>query len=321
VQGRLWKQTDSFFGRGDNEEIYIVREDANGDSFVQFGNGISGARLPSGLNNVTANYRTGSGAYGPLKTDAKAQPVGRLNGLAKIQLPGIISGGAAPEAADKARETAPGKIQSMGRLVSLRDYETETLGVPGVTKAAAAWALDGGVPLIELLVLLEAGRGSEFTAVQQAIAEHQHCRGPNRFPVKIVPGTIRYLYLDLQFAFDPRLQREAVESDIRAALGIGAGSSYPRFGLFDLRNRRFGERDYATRISGTVQNVPGVRWCKVTALGVLPVGEDPTVLTVPFEPKPLNVTLPCAPTEVLQLHATHLRLNVATAPATDLCES
>jgi hypothetical protein len=31
------------------------------------------------------------------------------------------------EDGEKAREAAPGKVQSLGRLVSIRDYETETI--------------------------------------------------------------------------------------------------------------------------------------------------------------------------------------------------
>ncbi len=176
VNGILWKRVDSFFGRGPKEEIYIAREDAKGDSFVQFGDSETGARLPSGVNNVTAHFRAGSGARGKLKPEAKPQAGGRLDGLEKIHLPDIISGGSHPETADKARDAAPGKIQSLGRLVSLRDFETETLGIAGVTKVAAAWALDSGVPSVVLIVLLAAGRAKSY---------------PGRSPLRVSRRTVR----------------------------------------------------------------------------------------------------------------------------------
>lgn len=320
VNGLLWKRVDSFFGHGPKEEIYIVREDTNNDSFVQFGDGETGARLPSGINNMTAHFRTGSGAHGNLKPGAKPQPGGGLNGLDKIQLPDVVSGGSEPEKGDKAREAAPGKIQSLGRLVSLRDFETETLGIAGVTKVAAAWALDDGVPGVELIVLLEAGRASEISAVKQTIAEYQHCRGPARFPVKVTQGTLRYLYLDVQFAFDPRLERDAVEAQIRVALGAADNDAAKHDGLFAMRNRRFGEREYATRVAGCVQNVPGVRWCKIIAFGFFPAGDDPSAFTLPAEPKPFNPTVPCNDTEVLQVYPAHLQLIAAAPPPTDPCE-
>ncbi len=77
VGGRLWTQVDSFFGRKADEQIYIVREDTDGNSWVQFGDGKTGARLNTGTNNVTAIYRTGTGAYGPLKIDTKVQASAR----------------------------------------------------------------------------------------------------------------------------------------------------------------------------------------------------------------------------------------------------
>jgi len=320
INGLLWERVDSFFGRGAREEIYIVREDANGDSFVQFGDGETGARLPSGINNVTAHFRSGNGAHGRLKPDAKPQPGAQLKDLDKIQLPDVVSGGAEPEKADNAREAAPGKIQSLGRLVSLRDFETETLGIAGVTKVAAAWALDGGVPGVELIVLLEAGRASEINSVKQTIVEYQHCRGPNRFPVKVTQGTFRYVYLDVRYACDPRLERETVEAQIRVALGAGEDDAARHFGQFAPRNRRFGEREYATRLAGRVQNVAGVRWCEVTAFGLFPIADDPTVLVLPAEPKPLTATVPCGNAEVLKLDPAHLRLIAAPPPPTDPCE-
>lgn len=320
VNGVLWERVDSFFGRVAREEIYIVREDASGDSFVQFGDGQTGARLPSGIDNVTAHFRSGNGAHGGLKPDAKPQPGGQLKGLDKIQLPDVISGGAEPEKADNAREAAPGKIQSLGRLVSLRDFETETLGIAGVTKVAASWALDGGVPGVELIVLLEAGRASEISSVKQTIVEYQHCRGPNRFPVKVTQGTFRYVYLDVRYACDPRLERETVEAQIRVALGAGNDDAARHLGQFASRNRRFGEREYATRVAGCVQNVAGVRWCEITAFGLFPIGDDPAVFVLPAEPKPLTATVPCGHTEVLKLDPAHLRLIAAAPPATDPCE-
>src|SRR4029453_4030171 len=115
-------------------------------SWVQFGDGVTGARLPSGLKNVVAVYRTGTGAFGPLKPKSKGQAGARPEDLDGIQLPGVVSGGSEPEDGDSARAAAPGKIQSLDRLVSLQDFESETLAISGVTKASAAWQLVDGIP-------------------------------------------------------------------------------------------------------------------------------------------------------------------------------
>ncbi len=71
VGGRLWTRVDALFGRGAKEQVYIVREDSEGRSHVQFGDGETGARLPSGLSNIVARYRSGDGARGPNRTPGK----------------------------------------------------------------------------------------------------------------------------------------------------------------------------------------------------------------------------------------------------------
>src|SRR5262249_22955099 len=109
VGGRQWSRVDAFFGHGPKEQIYIVREDADGRSFVQSGDGGTGARLPSGIKNVSAVYRTGVGARGPIKPGATPSASARPDGFDKVTLAGIVSGGADSEGLDKAREAAPGK--------------------------------------------------------------------------------------------------------------------------------------------------------------------------------------------------------------------
>jgi hypothetical protein len=320
VNGNLWTRVDALFGHASDDEVYVVREDADGSSYVQFGDGKTGARLPSGIQNVTAAYRTGNGAHGPIKAGATPSAGKRVEGLDKVQLPGVVTGGDTPEAGDDAREAAPGKIQSLGRLVSLRDYETETLTIPGVTTATAAWGLVDGVPALTLTVLLAAGREAEFQAVRDTIQSYQRCRGPDRFAVHVVQAFLRYAYLDLQYAFQPRLRQEDVEVAIRAALGLAGDDASARTGVFGLRHRGLGAAEYATRIEGVVQDVSGVMWCRVGALGLFAAGAtDPLSLALPAAPRARAELLTPATNEVLQLHPTHLTLTAAPAPPAGEC--
>lgn len=313
VDGREWRQVDSFFGRGPLEEIYIVREHANGESYLQFGDGETGARLPSGINNVVAEYRTGGGALGPGKPGAKATAGARLEHLEKLTLAGEVAEGSAGEDAEKARLAAPGKLQSLGRLVSLRDYETETLQIGGVVTATAAWKVILGVPTIQLCVLLAQGQQSnpQFNAVEAIIRASDRARGPNRHPIIVTQCELRYVYLWVTYAHDPALLSKNVDSTLRDALGLVADQPHEHTGLFGLRRRRLGEKEYVTRIEGTLQNVPGIRWCRVEHLGLLPAADDPVTLALPIGPA-RNAQVPCAPTELLQLHPQHLILTPAS---------
>jgi hypothetical protein len=321
VNGRLWIRVDAFFGHGPKEEIYIVREDAEGRSFVQFGDGETGARLPSGVKNVSAVYRTGTGARGPIKAGATPTASERPPGFDKVTLAGIVSGGADPEDQERAREAAPGKVQSLGRLVSIRDYETETLAIPGVVTATAACDLYAGVPAVVLRVLLEAGREAEFSEVRASIAHAQRCRGPDRFALVVEQALLRYAFADVTYARDPTYQQADVEAALRAALGLFGDAANERTGLFGLHARRLGEREYASRIEGRLQNVTGVVWCKVTGLGLFtapapgaPPVTDPATLVLPPAPRTLLGTLECSAHELLQLADLHLTLTAISEP-------
>lgn len=325
VNDHLWTRVASFFNVEPKDEIYIVREDANGDSWVQFGDGKTRARLPSGIRNLVAIYRTGTGAYGALKEETTVQAKGKLDRLDKIQLPSVASGGSEPETGENARQAAPGKIQSLDRLVSLKDFESETLAIPGVLKAAAAWELVDNVPAIVLTVLMETGRGQEIDEVREILNDYNKCRGPQRFPIIVHQGHLQYVHIDAVFALDATFREEPVRKAIKEALGVTGeeGDSVDgSAGLFGLGQRWFGENEYATRIAGTMQNVLGVVWAKVTALGSLGEADDPAELMLPDEPKPLQDRVSCIsePTQhILSLYGVHLHLSVSKAESADVC--
>lgn len=287
VDNVQWTRVSSLFDSKSDDEVYIIREDDEGNSWVQFGDGITGKRLPSGIKNVMARYRTGSGAYGPLKEGTTVRPGSKLKGVDKIHLPGTVSGGCEAETGDNAREAAPGKIQSLGRLVSLRDFETEVLGIAGVSKAKGRWDLIDNVPSIVLTVLMDSGRDEEIDTIRSTMSSYNRSRGPQRYPIIVVPGTRKDIYLDITFGLDPSYQEDLVKEDICAALGMPSDdddsaesdeTDIPSAitGLFNEKLRIFGQPEYATRVAGIIQNVDGVVWSEVKAMGTLEPSVDRT---------------------------------------------
>ena len=65
--------------------------------------------------------------------------------------------------------------------------------------------------------------------------------------------------------------------------------------------RSFGDAEYATRIEGTAQNVPGVQWALVNAFGSLGVADDPAPLVYPAFATRAE-TVACSSTHVLRLY-------------------
>lgn len=327
VNDRQWTRVDVFFGRSPKEEIYIVREDEKNNSWVQFGDGKTGARLPSGIRNVTAVYRTGTGAYGALKDGTNPQAGGKAERLGKVFMPGSSSGGDGPEEGDIAREAAPGKTQALGRLVSLKDYESEALAIPGVSRATAAWEVSDQQAAVTLTLLMETGQGDEFETIKEILNGYNRCLGPQRFPVETSQGQRKYIFIHAEYGLDAAYKETIVEDEIKKALGVNgeeANGIDGRDGLFGARQRRFGQHAYASRIEAVVNNVDGVLWVNVKLLWPMGTADDPADLPSGFTVPPIDFTpitskLHCGPNQVLCLYKNHLQLSTAKGETAGRC--
>ena len=67
VNDVLWEEAPSLYNQPARERAYITRLDDDGNVSIAFGDGITGARLPSGDENIAATYRTGIGVAGMVK--------------------------------------------------------------------------------------------------------------------------------------------------------------------------------------------------------------------------------------------------------------
>lgn len=322
VDGVLWSRVDTFFNGHPNDRVYVVREDDAGDSHVQFGDGKTGARLPSGRQNVTARYRIGTGARGPLRPDAAPKAMGRLKQLSEVSMPAPAVNGAEPESEENAREAAPLRMQALGRLVGLVDYEAEALTLPGVQRARAAWVAPNGFPRLRLVVLTDGGTEAEAAAVADAMNAANRCRGAARFPLETMQGIRQYVHLDLTTGYAANRLPEDIEPEIRAALGIAVGTEEPEDGLFGFKQRQFGQDAHLSQVIGIIQQIDGVSWVRVDAFQQVPLGTppqtDPTALPLPT----VNVrhdAIACAAESMLALHEAHLVLNLAIVADAEEC--
>ena len=139
VNGELWKETPSFFGRSAGERLYTARQNDNGETYVAFGDGTTGARLPSGAMNVSATYRTGLGLQGLMKAGQLSIPLERPVGMRSVVNPLAADGAADPETRDRAREAAPNSVKTFGRAVSLADFEAIATASGLAARAYVTW--------------------------------------------------------------------------------------------------------------------------------------------------------------------------------------
>lgn len=137
VNGVEWTRVDSLYGQPADAAAYQVRVDENGAATITFGDGINGARLPTGVGNVTAQYRIGIGPSGNLAagrvTILRSAPLGVRSAINPV----AAEGGANGQTPAQASLSAPREARVLERVVSLHDFADYALTFPGITKARA----------------------------------------------------------------------------------------------------------------------------------------------------------------------------------------
>ena len=246
VDGIEWKEVPSFYEQPPDAPVFVTREDENQQTHVQFGDRINGARLTSGVNNVVAKYRYGSGKDAP-DAGALSVIVKPYPNLKSIRNPVPVSGGADPELPEQIRRYAPRSVLTFGRAVSGDDYEAIAAQTPAVSRAKIYWTWDATQQrsLVKLYV------GDDDSAVTAAKIALRGTADPNRFvavelaqplPVKIT------LTLKIESSRVPETVIAAVQSVLID----------PDVGLFGANTMQIGQAIYQSQIYAVCMQVSGV---------------------------------------------------------------
>jgi predicted phage baseplate assembly protein len=153
-----WHEVPTLYGQESAASVFETRGNDDGSTVVQFGDGAMGARPPTGRNNIVATYRKGIGVAGSVAADTLETALDRPLGLRHVFNPLAAAGGQNPETIATARENAPVTTLTLGRVLSLRNYEDFARGFAGIAKARADTVWDGETRRIVVTV---AGPGGE----------------------------------------------------------------------------------------------------------------------------------------------------------------
>jgi hypothetical protein len=241
--------------------VFVTREDDEQRTYVRFGDGEFGARLPTGRDNVIASYRHGSGAevppIGALTTMLRAQ-----KGLQAIRNPIPPGGGVDPDPPEQIRRYAPRSVLAFGRAISGDDYETIAAQTPGVRRTKVRWGWDAAAQRSVVKVYV----GDDEAAVGAARDALRAFSDPNR-PVVVALASPRYLDLSFTLEVDPDHEPSAVKAAVAAALI--APDSQP----FGIDVVKIDEVLYNSELYDACLRVPGV-----LAVHALEVRTRPTML-------------------------------------------
>ncbi|MDZ4832028.1 MAG: baseplate J/gp47 family protein, partial [Phycisphaerae bacterium] len=228
VADERWLEVSTLVGRGPTDHVYTSARSRDGRTTVSFGDGVEGARLPTGTNSVRARYRKGVGLSGNVKAEQISQLMTKPLGLASARNPVEANGGDDAASAEHLRSGAPTSVHTLGRVVSLVDYEDFARAFAGIAKAHSRWASGDGI------VVTIAGPGGLIIpaggATENALVNALRAAGEPFLSVSIVPHRSRAASISGRVVIDPAFDAEVVRQSIEARMRTDFGFAARSFG-------------------------------------------------------------------------------------------
>ncbi|MFI1355493.1 putative baseplate assembly protein [Streptomyces sp. NPDC020898] len=281
VDGLRWHEVDSLAGRGPRDRVYITGTTSDGRTTVTFGDGVNGARLPTGHENIRARYRFGTGKAANTAADRITQPLTRPLGVSQVTNPRPATGGSDADGPGLTRRTIPLAVSALDRLVSDTDYEDFARSRAGIGRATARELFDGRRRLLHVTVagtddVPIADDSDILRALRGALTEY----GDPNLPVRVDVRELVLLLVAAKVKVAPDHAWELVEPRLRQALLRRLG----------FEGRELGRPARLSDVLATAHTVPGVDYIDVDIFTGVPASATPDqlteLLTHPGTPRP-----------------------------------
>ncbi|HEX3228248.1 MAG TPA: putative baseplate assembly protein [Pyrinomonadaceae bacterium] len=253
-----WHETQSIFGLQSTDRRFVTKRDDAEVTTAIFGNGKQGARLPTGSENVRAEYRQGIGKAGNVAERKITLLASRPLGVKEVINPQRANGGANPEGRDQARKNAPLAVLALDRLVSTRDYADFAHTFGGVGKAFSARLSDGVRELVHVTIA-----GVDDSPIDEGSDLLRNLRvglvdfGDPAFPVQVAVRELLLLVISAGVRLLPDYVWEKVAPKIRSAM----------LDTFGFEARELGQDVFLSEVVAAMQSVTGVAYVDIDALG------------------------------------------------------
>lgn len=264
-----WHERPTMYGAPQTDRAYTLSTDEQGRQYVVFSDGTRGARLPSGMNNVRAAYRKGLGVGGNVAAEKLTQLMSRPLGLKSVSNPARAEGGTDPEAPDAARQSMPLFTRTLGRAVSLLDYEDFARAFSGVAKAQAQVLNFAAGKAVAISIAGPDGAPlTPNSPVWQHLLGALKDSGDPFVAVQLLPFQASTFHLGIKVKRDPDYEAKTVLAAVEAALREH----------FAFDARELGQPVQQSEVIAVAQGVPGVVAVELTRLYG---GTQPLVQTLP----------------------------------------
>jgi hypothetical protein len=261
ANGIKWKEVPTLYQQKPSATVFATLNQAAATTKVLFGDGNGqsgeGARLPTGQNNILAKYRVGSGVATNVGAGSITTLVDRPLGVSGVINPSPATGGQDPQFLTDVRANAPSSVLTLGRAVSIADYQNYAASFGGIAKASALWIPSG--PARGVFLTVAGAGGAALPAgnptLDNLIASLQAYGSPHT-PIQAVSFLETLFSLRANVAYDPAYDSKSVQAAIVAALRT----------QYSFANRSFGQGVSGDEVAALIQAIPGVIAINVTAL-------------------------------------------------------
>ncbi|MGH8551969.1 MAG: putative baseplate assembly protein, partial [Methylococcales bacterium] len=256
-----WHESDSLAGLQPGDRRFVSQTDNEDKTAVIFGNGMQGARLPTGVENIRTEYRNGIGRPGNVRAQQISLLLSKPLGVKEVINPLRASGGADRESRDQARQNTPLAVKALDRLVSTRDYQDFSRIYAGIGKAFAIELSDTRQSLIHITI---AGAGDipidPNSDLYRNLRQSLHDFGDPFQKIQVAVRELLMIVIAADIAILPDYQWESVVTEVRAAL----------LDYFGFERRELGQDVTLSEVISVMQSVRGVAYVDVNAFGGVP---------------------------------------------------
>jgi predicted phage baseplate assembly protein len=292
VNNVLWREVDSLANTGPSDRCYMTQTDDSDQTTITFGDGVHGLRLPSGVQNVRAVYRTGIGTAGMVVANQASLLVTRPLGVTGVVNPLPATGAADRDSRDQARRNTPLAVAALDRLVALQDYADFARTFSGIGKASAVQLSDGHRSIVYVTIAgADSPKIDKSSGLFQNLLQAFRQLGDPNLPLQVDLCELMLLVISAKVQVFTDYQWDNVAPLIRAALLDAFGSA---------------QRDLAQSVAlsdviRTIQLVPGVAYADVTTFDSISETDIATADTL--QAKLAAITAAATPKQTIEVRS------------------
>lgn len=260
VNGAAWTGVASLYKQSPSAQVYATINLPGGKAEVQFGDGIEGSTLPTGQNNVIAYYRVGIGSAGNVAAGSITTLVDRPVGVSGVNNPTAATGGQDAQSISDIKANAPQSVLTLGRAVSITDYQNFAATFAGIAKAYAIWIPNGVNRGVFLTVAGVGGAALQPPNLTLAnLINALRAYGNPNVAINVQSFYETIFRLSAELAYDPGFNATTVQAAVLALLTQ----------TYSFGARTFGQGVSGDEVAALIQSVPGVVAANVTKLQVV----------------------------------------------------